>query len=84
MPLVKLLIQSVVVSDNKRFMTLDIKDFYLNTPLDRSEYLRISAKFLPSGIILHNNSQSYLQKGSILFEVNKGIVRPLDSIKLCL
>ena len=72
MPLVKLLIQSVV-SDNKRFMTLDIKDFYLNTPLDRSEYLRISAKFLPSQIIMHNNLQPYLQKGSILFEVNKGM-----------
>ena len=54
MPLVKLLIQSVV-SDNKRFMTLDTKYFYLNTPPDRSEYLRISAKFLPSEIILHNN-----------------------------
>ena len=72
MPLVKLLIQSVV-SDNKRFMTLDIKDLYLNTPLDRSEYLRISAKLLPPEIILYNNLQPYPQKGSILFEVNKGM-----------
>jgi hypothetical protein len=37
---VKLLLQSVV-SDNAKFMTLDIKDFYLMTPLPRSEYIRI-------------------------------------------
>ena len=71
MPLVKLLIQSVV-SDNKWFITLDIKDFLL-APLDRSEYLRISSKFLPSQIIMDNNLQPYLKKGSILFEVNKGM-----------
>ena len=71
MPLVKLLIQSVV-SDNKRFLTLDIKNFYLNTPLDCSEYLRLSAKFLPPQIVENNKLQSYLNKGNILFEVNKG------------
>ena len=72
MPLVKLLIQSVV-SDNKRFLTLDIKDFYLNTPLDRSEYLRVATKFLPPQVIAHNKLQSYINKGSILFEINKGM-----------
>ena len=72
MPLVKLFIQSVV-SDNTQFLTLDIKDFYLNTPLDRSEYLRIATKFLSPKIITHNKLQPYLNKGSILFEVNKGM-----------
>ena len=72
MPLVKLLLQSVV-SDDKRFLTLDIKDFYLNTPLDRPEYLRISSKFLPQHIIDKNSLQQYLHNGSILFEVNKGM-----------
>jgi hypothetical protein len=33
---VKILLQSVV-SDNENFMTLDIKDFYLNTLLPRFE-----------------------------------------------
>ena len=72
MPLVKLLLQSVV-SDNKRFLTLDIKDFYLNTPLDRPEYLRIQSKFLPQHILDTNNIQSYIHNGSVLFEVNKGM-----------
>ena len=46
LPLIKLLLQSVI-ADNKRFLPLDIKDSYLNTTLDRPEYLRISSKFLP-------------------------------------
>lgn len=71
MPLVKLLLQSVV-SDDKCFLTLDIKDFYLNTPLDRPECLRISSKFLPQHIIDENRLKQYLHNGSILFEVNKG------------
>lgn len=72
MPLIKLLLQSVV-SDNKRFLTLDIKDFYLNTPLDRPEYLKITSKFLSQNIIVKNNLQPYLSNGSILFQVNKGM-----------
>ena len=50
MPLVKLLLQSMI-SDDKCLLTLDTKDFYLNTPLDRPEYLRISSKLLPQHII---------------------------------
>ena len=72
MPLVKLLLQSVV-SDSKRFLTLDIKDLYLNTPIDIPEYLRISSKFLPQHIINKNDLKQYLHNGSVLFEVNKGM-----------
>ena len=47
---VKILLQSVV-SDNANFMTLDIKDFYLMTPLPRFEYIRIPQKFLSAQIM---------------------------------
>ena len=40
MPVVKILLQSVV-SDGSNWMTLDIKDYYLNTPLSRPEYICI-------------------------------------------
>ena len=69
---VKLLLQSVV-SDNANFMTLDIKDFYLNTLLPRSEYLRIPLKFLSSTILEKYNLQNFLHNGSILFEVTKSM-----------
>eukprot|EP01036_Dinobryon_divergens_P061935 gene61935-biopygen33936 len=47
---VKILLQSVV-SDDADWMTLDIKDFYLMTPLPRSEYIRIPLKFLSPKIL---------------------------------
>ncbi len=38
---VKLLLNSVISTENARFMTMDIKDFYLNTPMARYEYMRL-------------------------------------------
>ena len=38
---VKLLLDSIVSTLNTKFMTIDIKDFYLNTSMDRSEYMRL-------------------------------------------
>jgi hypothetical protein len=35
---VKLLINSIISTTGAKFMTLDIKDFYLNTPMARYEY----------------------------------------------
>ena len=72
MPLVKLLIHSVV-SDNKSWLTLDIKDFYLGTPVDRPEFLRIPTKYIPEQIISANNLKPFLHNQHILLKVNKGI-----------
>jgi hypothetical protein len=48
---VKILLPSVV-SDNANFMALNIKDFYLMTPLPRSKYIRIPLKFLSDKILI--------------------------------
>ena len=37
---VKILLNSVISTKGARFMTIDIKDFYLNTPMARFEYMR--------------------------------------------
>ncbi len=36
---VKLLLNSIISTPNAKFMTMDIKDFYLNTPMARFEYM---------------------------------------------
>ena len=36
---VKLLINSIISTAGAKFMTMDIKDFYLNTPMARYEYM---------------------------------------------
>jgi hypothetical protein len=69
---VKILLQSVV-SDNANFMTLDIKDFYLMTPLPRSEYIRIPLKFLSLQILAKHSLRPFILNNSILFEVTKSM-----------
>jgi Reverse transcriptase (RNA-dependent DNA polymerase) len=72
MPVVKLLLHSVI-SDNANWMTIDIKDFYLGTPLLRPEYVRIPARLLPPATIAHHNLAPFITNGSALFQVSKGM-----------
>ena len=72
MPVVKMLLQSVV-SDDADFMTIDIKDFYLNTELPRSEWMRLPVKFLSTSILNKYNLHQYINNGAVLFEVVKSL-----------
>ena len=45
--LVKLFINSVMSRCNARFVSFDLKKFYLQTPLERSEYVRIKFSDIP-------------------------------------
>ena len=47
----KILFNSVVSTRNAKFMTMDISNFYLMTPLKRPEYICISIKYIPNEII---------------------------------
>jgi hypothetical protein len=40
----KLIFNSVVSTPDAKFMTIDIKDFHLNTPMDHYECIRIPVK----------------------------------------
>ena len=50
---VKLLLNSIISTKNARFMTLDIKDFYLNTPMEHYEYMRLRLADMPEDVIQH-------------------------------
>jgi hypothetical protein len=54
-------------------MTIDIKDYYLNTPLLRPEYVRIPLRFIPPTTITLHSLTPYITNSSILFEINKGM-----------
>ena len=66
-----------VVSDrhtkgtDTRFATLDIKDFYLGTPLKRKEYVTIPLKYIPADVIAKYHLDQFISGSSILFEVSK-------------
>ena len=69
---VKILLNSVISTD-AQWMTLDIVDYYLGTPLPRSEYLRIPRKFIPDDVMAQYNLEPFVSDGAILFEVLKGM-----------
>ena len=48
---VKLLLNSVISTDNAKFMTINIKDFYLMMPMKRYEYFQMKLDLFPQDII---------------------------------
>eukprot|EP00804_Cyclotella_cryptica_P002412 CCRYP_004109-RA/>CCRYP_004109-RA protein AED:0.25 eAED:0.31 QI:0/0/0/1/0.33/0.25/4/0/631 len=44
----KTLLNSAISTKGARFMTIDIKDFYLNTPMVRPEYMRLKLSDIPT------------------------------------
>jgi hypothetical protein len=50
---VKLLLNSVISTKGAKFMTLDIKNFYLMTPLKRKEYVKMKIADFPDDVIEH-------------------------------
>ena len=53
----KLLVNSTISNAKKgaRFMAMDIKDFFLATPMKRAEYMRVKYKYFPQDIIKRYN-----------------------------
>ncbi len=50
---VKLLINSMVSTPGARFFTIDIKNFYLCTPMMRYKYMRLKLSNMPDNVIAH-------------------------------
>ena len=47
----KLLLNSIVSTINIHFMKIDIKHFYLNTPMTRSKYMRLKLSDLCKSVV---------------------------------
>ena len=54
-------------------MGIDIKNFYLGTPLDRYEYMRIPISLFPQHIINQYNLRSKVKSGHVYLEIRKAI-----------
>ena len=71
---VKLLLNCVISTEGAEFMTLGIKNFYLNTPLARYEYLRLKFNNFPDDVIEEYNSKKKITTdGFVYVEVKKGM-----------
>ena len=69
---VKLLLHSVISGDYS-WMTIDIADFYLGTPLpaSRYEYLRINVDKIPPSILAQYNLSPLIYNKHVYFEIRK-------------
>jgi hypothetical protein len=71
----KLLINSVI-SDAKngaKFMSLDLKDFFLASPMGEAEYMRIPLKYLPEDIMIRYNLSEKIHQNYIYCKIKKGM-----------
>lgn len=71
--LVKTLLNSVISRPGARFACFDIKNFYLGTPLDRPEYVRIQLAVIPDEVINEYNLTTLAHNGWVYFEITKGV-----------
>ena len=52
---IKLLLNSIISSPGAKFLMIDIKNFYLNTPMERFEYMRLKLSDLPEDFVEQYN-----------------------------
>lgn len=64
---------NAVASEDAHFCTIDIRDFYLGTPLERWEYMWVPVAHLPESTVKKYNLSGLIQNGKLLVEIHKGI-----------
>jgi hypothetical protein len=71
---IKLLLNSIFSTPNTKFMTMDIKDIYLNTPMARYEYMQLRIADMPEDVIAHYKlTDIATHDGCIYCEIQKGV-----------
>ena len=70
----KMLLNSIISTPGARFMTMDISNFYLMTPLKRKEYLRMKLSDMPANVInQYNLRDKATADGYVFVAVKRGM-----------
>ena len=72
----KLLLNSTISDAHRgaRFMSADLKDFFLNTSMERAEYMKIQFKYFPQAIrTAYNLEHLVTSQGWIYIKIKKGM-----------
>ena len=71
---IKLLLNSVISTPGAKFTTIDISNFYLNTPMDKYEYMRMKLDMFPDDVIEEYNLRDKVEpNGYVYIKVRKGM-----------
>jgi hypothetical protein len=74
MLLIKILLNSVISTKNAKFMSIDISNFYLNTPLPRYEYLKLKLADIPQEVIdQYDLTKKATSDEHVYVEIRKGM-----------
>ena len=72
MTLFKIILNSVISTKGAKFMMIDLKDFYLNTPMKRSEYMRLKMNDITEEIIeQYKLREIATSEGYVYMEITK-------------
>ena len=64
---------STISTDGARFAVADIANMYLETPLDRYEYMRMPIELIPQEIIDHYDLLPKVKNGFVYMEIRRGM-----------
>ena len=70
---IKLLLKSVISSILAKFTTADVKNFYLNTPMEELEYMKIPVIFVQDEIKVEYKVSEFEHDGYVNVQINKGM-----------
>ena len=69
----KVIWNSVLSTKDAKFMGIDIKNFYLGTPLDRYEYMKLPMHLFPQHIIDQYRLKEHEKGGFVYVEIRRAI-----------
>jgi hypothetical protein len=69
----KILINSTLSTEDAAMMMMDIKNYYLGTPLPRFEYIKMLLSRFPEEIVQKYNLNALAVDGWVYIEIRKGM-----------
>jgi hypothetical protein len=69
----KILVNSVLSTPNAKMCCADVKNFYLNTPMDEPEFMRIPLALVPEEIIQEYDLHSFVNNDYVYVRIDKGM-----------
>ena len=69
----KILVNSTLSTPGAKWLGLDVKNYYLGTPMANYEYMFIPLNQIPQDIIDHYNLHNIVHKGKVYVEIRRGM-----------
>lgn len=69
----KLVINNTVSTPGARHLLIDLKNYYLGTPMERYEYMRLAIEIIPDEIIQQYDLRPLVHNGYVYIEIRRGM-----------